>query len=440
MSVTAVIGSQWGDEGKGKITDVLAEQADYIVRFQGGNNAGHTLKIEDRTYKLHLLPSGIIRPDKNAVIGNGLVVDPRVLLDELQKLAEMGEHGKLWLSDRAHVIMPYHLLLDEAEERFKGKGAAAGTTRKGIGPAYTDKAARFGIRVCDLIEPKVLRKRLELAVPRAIATLQALGTPELGEQVDTEAIFQQYSELGGRLKPIVTDVSVMLAEARLKGQKILLEGAQGVHLDIEHGTYPYCTSSSIVTGNGANGAGLPPSAISNVIGVVKAYTTRVGTGPFPTELFDGIGERISQRGGEFGTTTGRARRCGWLDLVLLRHSTRLCGFTGLAVTKLDVLDGFENLKVATHYIGPDGDMITNFPASMNYLEQCKPVYDSLPGWPELSRKEWKQLVQQGYEALPEACGDYLRYIEKGLGVPVNIASVGPERDLTFDRAASWSRQ
>ena len=435
-SVTALIGTQWGDEGKGKVTDVLAEQADYIVRFQGGNNAGHTLKIDGVTHKLHLLPSGIVRPDKVAVIGNGLVVDPKVLLAELKQLKETtgGKHGQLKLSDRAHVIMPYHLLLDEAEETFKGKEAAAGTTRKGIGPAYTDKAARFGVRVCDLLEPEILRSRLELALRRAKAQLAALGSPDLAGQLSLDSIYDEYLKLGLELEPMVCDVSVLLAKARSLGRSILFEGAQGVHLDLEHGTYPFCTSSSIITGNCANGSGVPPAAITSVIGVVKAYTTRVGTGPFPTELDDEVGQRLSDRGGEFGTTTGRPRRCGWLDLVMLRHSHRLCGFTGLAVTKLDVLDGLNELKVATSYLGPDGETVRDLPASMHYLERCQPVYDSLPTWPELEVSQWSDIVAEGWPAMPGACQGYLEYLEQSLDVPVVLASVGPSRSATIVRA------
>ncbi len=436
MTVTAVIGTQWGDEGKGKITDVLAEKADYVVRFQGGNNAGHTLKIEGVTYKLHLLPSGIVRPNKVAVIGNGLVVDPRVLLAELEQLGKAtgGEHGQLKLSDRAHVIMPYHLLMDQAEEAFKGKEAKAGTTRKGIGPAYTDKAARFGVRVCDLLEPEVFSSRLKLALRRAEALLEALGSGDLAQQLSFDSVYNEYLELGRRLEPHICDVPVLLDEARSRGSSILFEGAQGVHLDLEHGTYPYCTSSSIVAGNIASGAGVPPSAIDSVIGVVKAYTTRVGTGPFPTELNDDTGRHLSDKGGEFGTTTGRPRRCGWLDLVLLRHSHRLCGFTGLAVTKLDVLDGLPELKVATSYRGPGGETVMDLPASMDHLERCAPVYETLPAWPELNETEWAEIVEKGWESLPEACLGYLEYLERELGVPVVLASVGPSRSATIFRA------
>ena len=436
MTVTALIGTQWGDEGKGKVTDVLAEKADYVVRFQGGNNAGHTLKIDGVTHKLHLLPSGIVRPGKVAVIGNGLVVDPRVLLAELAQLEEAtgGRHGELKLSDRAHVIMPYHLLLDQAEEAFKGRQAAAGTTRKGIGPAYTDKAARYGIRVCDLLDPEALKARLHLALRRAVAQLEALGSGKLADQLSFSAIYKEYLELGRRLAPMVCDVAVLLDRARADGESILFEGAQGVHLDLDHGTYPFCTSSSIVTGNCASGAGVPPAAIESVIGVVKAYTTRVGTGPFPTELDDETGRLLSERGGEFGTTTGRPRRCGWLDLVLLRHSHRLCGFTGLAVTKLDVLDGLPELKVATEYRGPEGERVGDLPASMRYLERCEPIYETLPAWPELNENEWSDIVNSGWEALPRACRGYLLYLEQSLGVPVVLASVGPSRTATIVRA------
>ncbi len=436
MTVTAVIGAQWGDEGKGKITDYMAEQADYVVRFQGGNNAGHTIKVAGATYKLHLLPSGIVRPDKVAVIGNGLVVDPRVLLAELEQLKEVtgGRHGELKLSDRAHVIMPYHLLLDRAEEAFKGRDAAAGTTRKGIGPCYSDRTARFGIRGCDLLEPEALRPRLELALRRAEASLAALGSGELIKELSFEDIHLEYLALGQKLKPHVVDVSVLLHRALGQGRRILLEGAQGVHLDIEHGTYPYCTSSSIVSGNAACGSGLPPTAISRIMGVVKAYTTRVGTGPFPTELDDDIGRYLGEKGGEFGTTTGRSRRCGWLDLVLLRHSQRLCGFTGLAVTKLDVLGGLDELKVAADYRGPDGETVHDLPASMAYLERCEPLYETLPCWPDLDDREWAEAVEQGWDGLPATCLGYLEYLEQKLGVPVELASVGPGRSATVVRA------
>ena len=423
MTVTVVVGSQWGDEGKGKITDYLAEGARAVVRYQGGNNAGHTIVIGDRTHKLHLLPSGILRRDVLAVLGNGMVIDPAVLLDELAALG--GDHGELLVSERAHVIMPYHRLLDGAEERGRG-GAAVGTTGRGIGPCYGDRAMRYGVRIGDLREPSVLRERLAAALPRVKALLRLYHQPA---DLDADALYHQAIAWGEALEPYIGDASLALARLRREGQQILMEGAQGVHIDLDHGTYPFVTSSHPISGGSTIGAGIPPTAIERVVGVTKAYTTRVGSGPFPAELSGPQGDHLREAGGEYGTTTGRPRRCGWLDLVMLELSHRVCGFTELAVTKLDVLGGLDEVKVAVAYDTPEG-RLTHFPASQARLTACEPVHESLPGWPALTREEWLAAAQGG--ELPSAMRDYLAFISNRLGVSVGLASVGPERAATVE--------
>jgi adenylosuccinate synthase len=336
MNATVIVGTQWGDEGKGKIIDFYAEKMDYIVRFQGGNNAGHTIQVRDQVFKFHLLPSGIIRPDKTVLIGNGLVIDPQILISELNELKTRGiQTAKLMISDRANVIMPYHKLLDHAEENALGSGKI-GTTGRGIGPAYTDKISRHGIRIGDLVDDEVLKTKLQNVVPIKQKLLTTLGA---SDQLVADNIFDQYREFGRTLKPYIVDSSVVLNDALEGNAEILFEGAQGTELDVDHGTYPFVTSSNTVAANACIGSGIGPTHINRVIGVVKAYTTRVGSGPFPTEQDNEIGEHIRQKGKEFGTTTSRPRRCGWLDMVIVRHSCRLNGLTALAVTRLDVLDG-----------------------------------------------------------------------------------------------------
>jgi adenylosuccinate synthase len=427
MTVTVVVGTQWGDEGKGKVIDYYAEDMDYIVRFQGGNNAGHTIMVGGEVFKFHLLPSGIIRPEKTVIIGNGLVIDPQILIDELEELKVRGTPtAKLLVSDRANVIMPYHKVLDNAEESAKGTGKI-GTTGRGIGPTYTDKISRYGIRIGDLIDEETLRMKLENTIPMKQRILQSLSD---ATELSIEETFKQYQEFGKRLQPFITDTSVVLNDALKKKANILFEGAQGTELDVDHGTYPYVTSSNTIAGNACIGSGIGPTFIDEVIGVVKAYTTRVGGGPFPTEQDNDVGETIRQQGHEFGTTTGRPRRCGWLDMVIVRHSSRLNGLSSLAVTRLDVLDGINPLKIC-HSYKYGSEKIENFPGNLKFLEKCEPVYDELPGWEKLSKEEWAEIVQKGYSGLPENLKRYLEYIEKDCNTPVKIISVGPGREDTI---------
>lgn len=424
MPSRLIIGTQWGDEGKGKITDLLAQDADMVVRFQGGNNAGHTIVIGDKTFKLHLVPSGILRSNVISVIGNGLVIDPEVLLKELEGLKELGvKTGKLAISDRAHVILPYHKLIDGLEEESKG-ALAAGTTRRGIGPCYADKASRFGIRFCDLLDHAELERKLSAAYPAKKAYIEALGGTL---DISLKELLAMYIEFGEKLSHYVCDTSVLINETLDNGKNVLFEGAQGVHLDIDHGIYPHCTSSATITGGCCTGAGVAPNRINKVIGVVKAYTSRVGTGPFPTELHDAIGEQIGSVGKEFGTTTGRKRRVGWLDLVMLRYSIRLCGLDSIVLTKADVLCGLPEVKACTHYLHESGE-IHEFPASMRVLEKCKPVYHTFKGWPAMSPEEWAECRKGGRDALPANLAAYVTFIEANLGVPVDIVSHGPGRD------------
>ena len=424
MPSKVILGTQWGDEGKGKITDLLAEEADLVVRFQGGNNAGHTIVIGEKVFKLHLVPSGILRPNVISVIGNGLVIDPEILAKELAGLAELEvQMGELWISDRAHVILPYHRIIDGLEEGKKGS-LAAGTTKRGIGPCYSDKMSRFGIRICDLIDPEELEHKLRIAYPVKKAYIEALGgTLDIG----LDDILTEYMEYGKMIAPFVCDTSVLINDAMDQGQNVLFEGAQGVHLDIDHGIYPHGTSSATITGGCSTGAGVAPKNINRVIGVVKAYTSRVGTGPFPTELFDEIGQRIGTVGKEFGTTTGRQRRVGWLDLVMLRHSTRLCGLDSIVLTKADVLCGLDEIKICTHYV-LNGQDVHDFPASMKKLAQCKPQYHTFDGWPPMDQDGWKKCQDGGRDALPRELAAFITFIEANLGVPVEILSFGPGRD------------
>jgi adenylosuccinate synthase len=424
MPSRLIIGTQWGDEGKGKITDLLGQDADMVVRFQGGNNAGHTIVIGEKTFKLHLVPSGILRQNVISVIGNGLVIDPEVLLKELSGLKELGvKTGKLAISDRAHVILPYHKVIDGLEEESKG-ALAAGTTRRGIGPCYADKASRFGVRFCDMVDPAELERKLSAAYPAKKAYIEALGGTL---DVSLKDMLANYIEYGRKLAPHVCDTSVLINDALDNGKNVLFEGAQGVHLDIDHGIYPHNTSSATITGGCCTGAGVAPARINKVIGVVKAYTSRVGTGPFPTELHDATGERIGTVGKEFGTTTGRKRRVGWLDLVMLRYSTRLCGLNSIVLTKADVLCGLPEVKICTHYMH-SGSELHDFPASMRALERCEPVYHTLEGWPEMSPEAWAKCRKGGRDALPESLAAYVNFIEANLGIPVEILSHGPGRE------------
>jgi adenylosuccinate synthase len=435
MPTLAIIGSQWGDEGKGKITDYLAEDADLVVRYQGGANAGHTIKVGDEVFALHLLPSGIIREGVLSVIGNGLVIDCEGLRTELEAIRKTGRTGNgLRISDRANVVLPYHRLLDGAEERARGS-KGVGTTGRGIGPCYSDKIARAGIRMGDLLDETYLRERIGSVFPAKERLAESLG---IKLEQDQAALVAKLLEFGQLYRPYICDTSVLVNDAIRAGRKIVFEGAQGTMLDIDYGTYPYVTSSNCTSAGICTGVGVPPSAVTEVIGVTKAYTTRVGAGPFVTELKDEIGMQLQTVGGEFGTTTGRARRCGWLDLVIVRHAVRLNGMTSMAVTKLDVLNDLETIKVCVAY-EIDGQRVENFPGNVSKLENAKPIYEELNGWRSWDRNT-AELCKKGLAALPKGLRDYLEYISKGSGAPVGIVSVGKGRDETIDlRKTRWGR-
>jgi adenylosuccinate synthase len=424
MANVAVVGTQWGDEGKGKLVDLYTEGADVIARFQGGNNAGHTLVVKGRKTILHLIPSGILHDNKICIIGNGVVVDPVVLIQEIEELQKGGlfpPHTKLYVSEKAHLIMPYHKRLDMAREA-SSKGKKIGTTGRGIGPAYEDKVARIGIRVCDLYNESLLRERLQ----RSLNEKNFLLTGLYSEQpLSAEEIAAEYLAYAQKIKPYVADTSLILDNAMAAGKKILFEGAQGAHLDIDHGTYPYVTSSNTVAGNAACGSGIGPNVINKIIGICKAYTTRVGEGPFLTELNDEIGDYIQQAGQEFGATTGRKRRCGWLDMVLVRQAVRTSGITALAITKLDVLTGLDKVKICVGYKAADAEFTHAVPADIDLFGQCQPVYEEFPGWKE-SIPEIRKL-----EELPANARRYLQRLEELAGVPLNLVSVGPGREETI---------
>jgi adenylosuccinate synthase len=424
MSHTVVIvGTQWGDEGKGKVVDLLTAGADLVVRFQGGNNAGHTLVVQGEQTICHLIPSGILHEDKRCLIGNGVVVAPDVLLSEMEDLAGKGVQvtpERLSLSEKAHLIMPYHTAMDLAREAAKGK-QKIGTTGRGIGPCYEDKAGRVGIRAIDLLEPETLAEKIKGNLVEKNFYLKGYLN---AEPLEFQPIFDEYLGYAERLEPFIADVSLEIDRAVRAGKRILFEGAQGTHLDIDHGTYPFVTSSNPVAGTACAGSGVGPDKLGHIVGIVKAYTTRVGSGPFTTELLDETGDYIQERGAEFGATTGRRRRCGWLDLVMVRDSVRLNGLTSLAITKLDVLSGLETLKICIGY-ELDGTMTETRPASLKRLGRCAPIYESMPGW-----KEDISSVR-AFHDLPEATRNYLRRIEEITEVPISIVSVGPMRDQTI---------
>jgi adenylosuccinate synthase len=421
MPGIVIVGTQWGDEGKGKVTDLLAEQAQVVVRYQGGNNAGHTVIVGQQTLKLHLIPSGIHRPGVLCVIGNGLVVDPRALVAEMDELEANGlDTSGLRISANAHLVMPYHLLLDGAEEERRG-GKSIGTTRRGIGPTYTDKVARYGLRVQDLLDMAVFEEKLG----RALEQKNTLLTAVYGkEPLEKGAILEEYRACADRLRPYIVDASLLVHQALIQGQNVLFEGAQGTLLDIDHGTYPFVTSSSPIAGGACTGVGIGPRQIDGVIGVSKAYTTRVGAGPFPTELSDAVGDHLVEVGREFGTTTGRRRRCGWLDGVVLRYAARVNGLTGLALTKLDVLTGLPRLKICVGY-EHDGQVLEEFPYQGAVLAHCQPIYEEMDGWTE------EISGVQTYGELPPQAQAYAARLEELAGVPVDIISVGPEREQTI---------
>ncbi|MBO8155655.1 MAG: adenylosuccinate synthase [Bacillaceae bacterium] len=421
MTTAVVVGTQWGDEGKGKITDFLSQQAHVVARYQGGNNAGHTIQFDGETYKLHLIPSGIFDHNKLCVLGNGMVIHPKALLEELQYLHERNmTTDHLRISNRAHVILPYHVKLDELQEEKKGD-KKIGTTKKGIGPAYTDKAARMGIRMADLLDEETFRQKLE----DNLAEKNVLFEKVYGaEPMDAEEIFLEYFEYGQKLAKYVCDTSVLLNNAIDEGKHILFEGAQGVMLDIDQGTYPFVTSSNPTAGGVTVGTGVGPTKIHRVMGVSKAYTTRVGDGPFPTELHDEIGDQIREVGREYGTTTGRPRRVGWFDAVVVRHSRRVSGITDLSLNSLDVLTGIETLKICVAY-QYNGKVIEEYPANLNILAQCEPVYEEMPGWNE------DITGAQSLEDLPEEARHYLKRVSDLTGIPISIFSVGPDRKQTI---------
>jgi len=422
MSATIVLGTQWGDEGKGRVVDFFAESADFVVRFQGGNNAGHTIVVGDERLALSLIPSGILYPDCTPVIASGTVVDPAVLLAEMDMVGRRGlDPSRVRLSSNAHLIMPYHRKLDAVIERYLGKNQI-GTTKKGIGPAYTDKYSRFGIRVQDLFDPKIFSEKVEAALeeknrilPRVYNTLP----------MDPKEIIDEYLAFAPRLEPHVTDTSLLLHNAIKKGREVLFEGAQATLLDIDHGTYPFVTSSNPTAGGAVVGAGIGPKSIDEIIGVAKAYISRVGTGPFPTELHDEVGDRMIELGGEYGTVTGRRRRCGWLDLLALRYAVRINSLTKVFLTKMDILSAFDTIRVATGYRAGD-ETFDEFPAQQSVLYHCEPIYEELAGWSEDITGVRK------LEDLPKQTRAYIEFIEEAIEVPVGWVSVGPERSQLIE--------
>ena len=423
--ITAIVGAQWGDEGKGKITDFFAGESDFVVRFHGGNNAGHTVIVNNNTYKLHLIPSGVVYGKPISVIGNGVVVDPKVLLDEINYITEKGITPKLIISDRAHVIMPYHISLDNALSNHQGK-LAAGSTGKGIAPVYADKMFRNGIRMIDLLDPNVFEEKLKkgYSFSKNIiegALLQNFDTP-------MQKILKDYLQYGEELSSYICDTSVELYTAYQNGKSILFEGAQGISLDVDHGIYPYTTSSNTATGHISTGTGVTFRTIDRVIGVVKGYLSRVGESPLPTEINDAEAELLRTKGGEYGTTTGRPRRIGWLDLVQIRQAVRVNGLTEIALTKLDILNNYENLNVCISY-NIEGKTVTEMPAGLTEYRKAKPVYRTLPGWSSLPERIW----EKGYDSLPQELKDYISFIEDEVDCPVKIVSVGPQRHETIIR-------
>ena len=423
--ITAIVGAQWGDEGKGKITDFFAGESDYVVRFHGGNNAGHTVIVNGETYKLHLIPSGIVYGEPISVIGNGVVVDPKALLDEIDYVIQKGIKPKLMVSDRAHVIMPYHISLDNALSNHQAD-LAAGSTGRGIAPVYADKMFRNGIRMIDLLEPEVFHEKLE----KGYSFSKKLIRDALEEPFDLnlEEIFETYVKYGEKLSTYICDTSVELYKAHKLGKSILFEGAQGISLDVDHGVYPYTTSSNTAAGHVSTGTGVSFREIKKIIGVVKAYLSRVGESPLPTELRGDDAHTLREKGSEYGTTTGRPRRVGWLDLVQVRQAVRVNGLTEIALTKLDILNGFKKLPICIEY-DINGKRIKEMPASLSQFRHAKPIYNTLPGWEELPNNVW----DKGFDALPEELKNYISYIEEQVECPVTIVSVGPQRHETIIR-------
>ena len=423
-NITAIVGAQWGDEGKGKITDFFAGEADFVVRFHGGNNAGHTVIVDGDTYKLHLIPSGVLYEHPVSVIGNGVVVDPAALINEINYLRDKGVEPKLKISDRAHVIMPYHIEMDVALTKHQGS-LAAGSTKRGIAPVYGDKMYRHGIRIIDITESDIFREKLDKAFSFNQTLIKAFGH---SSTLNKEEIFDQYIKYGETLKPYISDTSVDLYNAHKKGSAILFEGAQGISLDVDHGVYPHTTSSNTVAGHIASGTGVSFRDISRIIGVAKAYLSRVGQSPLPTELNGQEAETLRDKGSEYGTTTGRPRRVGWLDLVQVRQAVRTNGLTEIALTKLDILSGFSELPIC-HAYNVGGKQITEMPASLSQYRKAKPIYETLPGWGNLT----SDMIDKGFKALPNTLQQYVKYIEDQVDCPITIISMGPQRHETIIR-------
>ncbi len=426
MSNTVIVGTQWGDEGKGKIVDMLAQQAGAIVRFQGGNNAGHTLVVAGEQCILHLIPSGVLHPGKKCLIGNGVVLDPEVFLEEIDGLAAKGidvSPERMKISNKAQIIMSYHRMMDNCRESVKSDDSKIGTTGRGIGPCYEDKMNRVGIRAADLADPELLRTKIVDALQEKNVLFKNLFNVE---PLDPEAVYQQILPVAERIKPFLGDVSSIIQDVNKDGGMVLFEGAQGIHLDIDHGTYPFVTSSNTVAGNAAAGAGCGPRSLNRIIGILKAYTTRVGSGPFATELFDNVGETLQKNGHEFGATTGRRRRCGWLDMVIIRETARLCDLTEFALTKLDVLSGLDEIKICVAY-KYRGEEVAYPPQEQNGMAHVEPIYESMPGWTE------DITTARSYEDLPQAAQNYIARIEELSEVKVAIVSVGPDRAETIVR-------
>lgn len=419
MSTVVIVGTQWGDEGKGKIVDVLTEKADVVARYQGGNNAGHTVVINNEKYVLHLIPSGILHKGKQCIIGNGVVIDPPALIEEMDGLLKRGMiiNNNLLIAKNAHIIMPYHVAIDKGNESKKGS-SKIGTTGRGIGPSYADKIARNGIRAADLLTPDIFREKLSTNLMTVNFLLENYYK---ASPLSVEAIYDEYMRYAERLGPHITDTDVLINRELEAGKNLLLEGAQGTLLDIDHGTYPYVTSSSTISGGACTGLGIAPTRINKVLGVVKAYTTRVGEGPFPTELKDATGEALQTKGGEFGATTGRPRRCGWLDMVILKHAVRINGLTGIALTKLDILDGMDKLKICVGY-KHKGKTYEDFPHEMDILRNCELVYEEVDGWKEST------LGAKDFDSLPANAKLYVKKIESMLKTEIQIISTGRKRD------------
>ncbi len=426
ISGIVVVGMQWGDEGKGKLVDFLAKNAECVVRYQGGNNAGHTVVLGDKTFKFHLIPSGVLQ-NKRIFLGNGVVIDPEVLLSEIKKLEEEGIKPRLMIDEKAHIIFDFHKKLDGIEDKSKGS-LAAGTTSRGIGPTYSDKIARFGIRVIDLLEENTLKRKLE----KLVEVKQKVFTHIYGSEeiLNKDELMKKYLEFGNHLKKYVGDVSLEINNSLDAGNMVIFEGAQGTLLDVDHGAYPHGTSSNPVAGGACTGVGVGPTKMKEVFGVAKAYTTRVGVGPVPSEITGELADKIREKGVEYGTTTSRPRRIGWIDVVALKYAVRVNGISSLAIMKLDVLGGIDSVKICTKY-KHGNKILENHPSSLKVLEECEPVYIEMKGWSDLSQEEWIKIAKKGYDALPKEAKEYLKRIEELVKVPIKFVSIGPERNQTI---------